>query len=131
MYNIGINKVITLNKGDTFEYKYKIDLGWDFNNRYHTYTSRYYTMQEGDHLYFALMQPNQVFEGAIVKKIYDVSDFEEDHVNIKLDSDDTWYLTDGKYYYTIKLERFLYTDEENNNHYEVITTQPNTLFFLV
>lgn len=130
MYNIGLNKVITLTRGDTFEYKYMIDLGMVFDNENHSYCHNYYTMQEKDHLYFALMEPNQRFDEATIKRIYGIDSFEEDHINIKLSSDDTWYLNTGKYYYTIKLEKYIET-VDGVDKYNVITTQPNTLFFLI
>ena len=124
MYRIDINKVITLVAGDTFEYKYKVNTGTNI-------CPVYYSMQDKDHLYFALMEPNQRFEEAVVKKIYDSTSQDEDGcVTIRLESDDTWYLTSGKYYYTIKLEKYIDT-VEGKDVFDVITTQPKTLFFLV
>lgn len=126
MQNIGLNRVITLVRGDTFIYEYKINLKDGADQE-----TEYYTMQEKDHLYFVVMEPNQSFEQGVVRKIYGINDFIDDHINIKLDSDDTWYLNTGKYYYTIKLEKYTHTDDKGEDHYDVFTTQPNTLFFLV
>ena len=119
MYNIDLNKVITLVRGDTFIYDYKINIGTDL-------FPEYYDMQEGDYLYFGIMEPNQVFEESVIKKRYGFEDFEDGKIKIKLNSDDTECLTTGKYYYTIKLVK-----NKDGDDCEVITTQPNTLFFLV
>lgn len=132
MYSIGLNKVISLVRGDTFEYAYDINIGTDLN-------PIYYQMQEGDFLYFAICEPNQPFENAVVKKRpYDYTkcyEYEYDDqwgeketryaVKITLTSDDTVNLSKGKYYYTIKLAK------KTEEGYDVITTQPKTLFFLV
>lgn len=119
MYNIGLNKVITMVRGDTFIYEYKVNLGTNIN-------PIYYTLKEGDYLYFGIMEPNQLFEEATVKKRYSSSDTIENIIEIKLDSDDTQNLSSGKYYYTIKLVK---NNEDESK--EVITLQPNTLFFIV
>ena len=126
MYNIGLNKVITLVRGDTFYYYYPIDLG--------TYIDRnYYRMKDGDYIYFAICEPNQPFEEAVVGKRYGKSDCIEKSEDgniysiapIHLSSEDTENLTEGKYYYTIKLAK------KTDSGYDVITTQPKTIFFLV
>ena len=132
MYNIGLNKVITLVRGDTFSYDYELNLG--------AIIYRFpYKMKEGDYLYFAICEPNQPFEEAVVKKRYDYTSCEEREitnqfdetetyyfVDIKLSSEDTVNLTEGKYYYTIKL-----LIKKDGEDYDVITTQPKTLFYLV
>ena len=126
MYNIGLNKVITLVRGDTFSYDYKINIGTNIDRNY-------YRMKDGDYLYFAICQPNQPFEEAVIGKRYGKSDCREEGEGeyiysiapIHLSSDDTENLTEGKYYYTIKLAK------KTTDGYDVITTQPKTLFFLV
>lgn len=57
-----------------------------------------YTLMNGDEIYFALLEPNQCWENAIVKKKFVDTDFK-----IKLDPKDTMCLIPGLYYYQIKL----------------------------
>ena len=57
-----------------------------------------YTLLEGDEIYFALLEPNQCWENAIVKK-----KFVDTNFKIKLDPKDTMCLLPGLYYYQIKL----------------------------
>lgn len=127
MYRVDLNKAITLVRGDTLLYEYKINIGTDVD-------VIPYVMKEGDRLYFAVCEPNQQFEDAVIKKRYeysDCSDYTDEEGNtfsvapIKLSSDDTVNLAEGKYYYTIKLAK------KTEDDYDVITTQPKTLFFLV
>lgn len=59
-----------------------------------------------DKVFFGLMEANQEFEQAIVKKVYDgtivSSDDEKVIIKIKLESIDTEFLNTGVYFYTIK-----------------------------
>ena len=49
------------------------------------------------------MQPNQLFENAIIKKIFTIEDLDENgDIIIKLTPEETFCLLQGKYYYEIK-----------------------------
>ena len=61
-------------------------------------SGKLYKLNDGDELYFALLEPNQCWENAILKKKYMNPDFE-----IKLNPRDTMCLIPGLYYYQIKL----------------------------
>ena len=62
---------------------------------------------EDDKVYLGIMEANQDFENAIVKKAYDSSVVgvldDTIVIKIKLDSLDTEFLREGTYYYTIKM----------------------------
>jgi hypothetical protein len=65
-----------------------------------------YTLKETDVLYLGIMEPNQKFEDAIVRKTLK-SDCEKDTLGnpiLKLDPIDTVKLSSGNYYYSLKLK---------------------------
>lgn len=113
--------IIRLNRGDTYKKPLFINIG-----------SRLkpvrYTLQDGDKLYFGLLEPNKLWEQSIIRQIYttDTSEFTEDgDVYIKIKPEETEYLIPGTYYYEIKLLRKV--DEVD----EVTTVVPRTLFYIV
>lgn len=92
------NGIITLDRGDTLYTPIKINAGTKMN-------PVPYTLTENDTLYFALLEPNQSFENAIVKKVYNSTSEKDECGNtlLKLETEDTECLSAGKYYYTVKL----------------------------
>ena len=64
MFDISNNGIVKLNRGDTFYVPYFINSNTDLN-------PIRYALKDGDKLYFALMEPNQPFEQAILKQVYD------------------------------------------------------------
>ena len=98
MFDIDYSKIITMNRGDSFEASLFINCGdkmWPER----------YILKPGDTVYFALMEPNQKFEDAILKKVFTLADpmTPDGDVIISLKSEDTQYLLPGKYFYTIKV----------------------------
>lgn len=93
------NGIITLNRGDTLYTPIEINSNTVVN-------PVQYTLQDNDTLYFALMEPNQSFENALIKKVYNSSSETDDKGNVllKLETSDTECLHTGKYYYTVKLK---------------------------
>lgn len=98
MFDIDYGKIITINRGDSFEASLFINCGTKM-------VPERYLLKPGDVVYFALMEPNQKFEDAILKKVYTIADsFTPDgDLIISLKSEDTQHLLEGKYYYTIKV----------------------------
>ena len=118
MFNINSNNnIITINRGDTVDYTFTINLG----------TKRFedkYTLTTGDSLYFGLMEPNQPFECALLRLEFTEADNDEDgNVKIHLDSSMTENLLSGRYYYSIKLRQAVLDGED-----KVTTLIPNTKF---
>lgn len=91
------NNLIAMNRGDTFEIPLIINLGTKVN-------PQYYHLTEHDTVYFALLEHNQRFEEALVRKVFTVEDLNaEGDVVIKLSCEDTERLLPGNYLYEIKL----------------------------
>ena len=98
MGSISNNGIITLMRGDSFTHPIKINIG---NKLY----PKYYRLNSTDRLYFALMEPNQAFEDAVLKKVFDFTSPQDVDGNtlLILKPTDTEKLLVGKYYYMIKL----------------------------
>ena len=119
MVNISNEGEITLTRGDTFECPVFMNAGTELS-------PIRYRMTENDTLYFALMEVNQTFEDAILKKIFTSADLNEHgDVVAVLESQDTECLEIGKYYYTFKLKR------PKGEGYSVDTVIPNRLFYII
>ncbi len=58
-----------------------------------------------DKIYFSVMEANQSFENAIIKKIYTYDDINQQTgiIKVKFDSIDTQFLKPDTYYYTVKI----------------------------
>lgn len=93
------NRIIYLPRGDSYSAPIIINLGTEL-------FPEYYTLKGQDALYFGLMEPNQAFEDAILKKKYTASSLRDENGNtlLRLKPSDTSGLYAGKYYYTVKLK---------------------------
>ena len=125
MFNIDpVTKTITINRGDTVQFPFYVN---EIGNMWAPVKSE---LEDADTVYFGIMEPNQNFENAIVKKVfnkYSQRD-EEGDLLITLDPIDTLYLRPGKYYYSIKRKR---VNIETFHVERVDTIVPNTLFYIV
>ena len=118
--NISRNQIITLHRGDTFSASLFINEG-------HPLDPVRYTLGENDKLYLGVMEANQPFEFALIKKVYTSEDLDEEgDVVIKFESKDTEFLIPGTYYYEIKLEC---TNEDESK--SITTIIPKRKLFLV
>ena len=98
MGNISQQKRITLIRGDSLSMPVKINLGTEVNpNIYHLSTT--------DKLYIGVMEANQAFENAIIRKVYDCNSLTDNEGNIlfELSPCDTENLRTGTYYWQAKL----------------------------
>lgn len=120
MGDISTNGIITLMRGDSFTTPIHINIGTKLS-------PRYYTLSNTDRLYFGLMEPNQAFEDAVLKKVYDFTSPQDGDGNtlLMLKPTDTEKLLVGKYYYMIKLRSIDAFGQEM-----VKTIVPPTLFWL-
>ena len=120
MFNIAYNGIVTVNRGDSFELPLSLNVG----------TSLYtldYILAECDHVYFGLMEPNQPFETAIVRKVLTHADQHEDgKLYIRFWPEDTRLLLPGKYYYQVKLQ----TVDAATGRKDVETIVDKTLFYI-
>ena len=113
---ISKNGIITLNRGDTFTLPIHINLGSgvapyygdEEGEKYKTYILRKHLKNgceddqkeehyNSDHLYFALLEPGQKWEDAIVKKVFWANDIDpiEKVVILHFYPEDTVYLKPG------------------------------------
>lgn len=100
MVNISKNGFITLNRGDTVQTSLFINIGTPCS------PSRYYIKDHPKTVaYLGVIEPNQPFENAIIRKKYtSESPINEDgDLIIEITSKDTEYLLPGKYYYMVKV----------------------------
>lgn len=110
MNNIAENGIITLYAGDTFIAPIFLNAGDN------TCPVRY-TLEEGDKLYVGIMEPNQPFECALVRKLLTKDDLNAwGDPELKLSPEDTEHIMPGTYYYEAKL---VTTDKEGK---EVVQT---------
>lgn len=124
MFDISNEGIISVNRGDSFEVTLFINAGTEIS-------PERYTLAENDTLYFAVMEPNQRFEDAILKKMYtsDSDKTEDGDIIIAFYPNDTEYLLPGKYYYTAKLRSHI-GEGDSDNDYEVQTVIPQKEFFI-
>ena len=83
-----------------------------------------YELAPKDEVYFALMEPNQPWEQAILKKKFGFEDMVDGVIPLKLKPADTMCLLPGLYYYQVKVR--IYQDGE----YIVNTIIPKTHFWI-
>lgn len=99
MFDISKNGIVTLSRGDCFTLNVEVNIGSIIE-------PIYYMLEEGDKLYFALMEPNQPFEHALIRKVFTGEDQDSlGNVIMNFTADDTEFLIPGNYYYMIKLSR--------------------------
>ena len=90
------NNIILVNRGDTYEFDLTIEDETSEGGRYQ--------LQGDDAVYFGIMDPQQPFEDALVKKYFTVEDMDaQGNLTIVLEPEDTIDLLPGTYYYAVKL----------------------------
>lgn len=121
MFEITYNGIITVNRGDSFEMPLIINSGSTMNPVKFTLTNR-------TNVYFGVMEPNQPFECALIKKKYTLEDCDEDgNIVVKFKPQDTQCVLPGKYYYQVKVQTFNSEDPED---YDVSTVIDKTQFYI-
>lgn len=133
MFNIAFNGIITVNRGDSFRFPLTINFG-------NSLAPDVYGLQEHDKIYFAVMEPNQPFETALIRKVFTSKDVNSNQeVEISFKPADTLCVLPGKYYYQIKLQRFHKKQDSQGNElqdwdfedYDVDTIVDKTQFFIL
>ena len=106
---IANNGIITMHAGDYFEAPLFLNVGYGC-------CPVRYQLKPGDRVYFGIMEPNQPFTHAIVRKMLTVDDLNRygDPV-IKLRTEDTERLMPGVYYYEVKLARIHHDDSDDSS----------------
>ena len=120
MFKISSNGIITVNRGDSFELPISLQTGDAMN-------PVKYTLQQGDVIYLGIMEPNQPFETAIVRKKFEYTQLDENNnIYIRFWPNDTVCLLPGKYYYQVKIQTY----DVENNKWDVETVIDKTLFYI-
>ena len=109
---------IRLTRGDTLDIPFELNAGTSMD-------PIRYQMRASDELYFGLMEPNQPWEFAILKKKYTGVDFIDGVINIHLDPEDSMCLIPGLYYYQMKVRI-----KKSDDSYIVNTVIPKTQFYI-
>lgn len=118
MFTISLNGIIRVNRGDSFSFPVLVNIG---NNL----IKDVYMLNESDALYVGVMEANQPFECALIKKKYTKESQDENgNITVKFIADDTLHVLPGKYYYQIKLVR-------SGLEKEVSTIVDQTQFFIM
>ena len=99
MFDISPNGIVIVNRGDTFSIDVFVNIGT-------LLFPIQYVLNEDDKVYFALMEPNQPFEHALIRKVFTKDNLDEGN-NVVMDfkPEDTEFLLPGLYYYQVKLVR--------------------------
>lgn len=122
MFNISYNGIITVNRGDSFVLPLVLNVG---NN----IEPCNYQMTDKSFVYFGVMEPNEPFENALIKKKCTIADVDSDGcILIKFKPQDTQCVLPGKYYYQVKLQTFNSDDPED---YNVDTVIDKKQFFIL
>ena len=120
MFKISSSGIVTVNRGDSFEIPLVLHSGSDID-------PIYYDMRPSDILYLGIMEPNQPFEDALVRKKFTYSDLDQfNNIYFRFWPNDTVCLLPGKYYYQIKLQSV----DEKTGREDVETVVDKTLFYI-
>ena len=102
MFDVAKNGIITITRGDSAETSLYINIGTELKPMPEK-------LGDNDQVYLGIMEPNQLFEDAIIKKVYTYKDHKDEDdpeaLTISFDCEDTENLLPGVYYYSIKLYR--------------------------
>ena len=122
MFNIGSNGIITINRGDSCWFPLQLNIGTNLE-------PLAYQLSDSTIVYFGVMEPNQPFENALIRKKFTISDCDGDgNIIIKFSPRDTQCVLPGKYYYQVKVQRF---NSDDQSDYEVDTVIDKTLFWIM
>ena len=119
MFSVSENGIVTVNRGDSFELPITLNIGSSMNYE------EYY-LQPCDTIYLGIMEPNQPFETAIVRKKFTSSDMTDGVVKFCCCPEDTVCLIPGKYYYQVKIA----TVDSKTKRTNVKTLVDKTLFYI-
>ncbi len=117
------NNIIVTNRGDSFKFPLQLNIGTKVN-------PVFYDIMEGDYVYLGVMEANQPFENAIIKKKFGAEDYNYDYqyLMVRFTAQDTEHILPGTYYYEIKLFR----DKKNvDDNYDAVDTILNRTKFII
>lgn len=120
MFGIAQNGIVRVNRGDSFELPITLLIGNSMNHQQ-------YELADSDTLYIGIMEPNQPFECALIRKRFTKEDLDQEgQISVRFWPEDTACVLPGKYYYQVKLE----TTDPSTNRKDVETVVDKTLFYI-
>lgn len=119
MFLLGNLGTIRLTRGDNCDIELAINQGTALD-------PIEYILGEKDEVYFGLMEPNQPFEQAILKRKLTSLNLVDSQLTLHLEPKDTMCLIPGLYYYQIKVRIY----DEQSSRYIVNTIIPKTQFWI-
>ena len=121
MCEISYNGIITVNRGDSFSIDIPLSTG-------STLFPVKFALDKGDFVYLGVMEPNQPFEDAIIRKMFPGDNhIGQDFASFEFTPDDTRCLLPGRYYYQVKISK---SNPHNKVGYNVYTLVDKTQFFI-
>ena len=120
MNQVASNGIIKIHAGDSFTTTFFLNVGDNFE-------PIQYVLEEFDKVYVGIMEPNQSFAHAIIRKVLTADDLAASGDPIfRLSPEDTECLMPGLYYYEVKLQPFKLSASDT-----VITVIPKTKFYIL
>ena len=120
MFDVSDSGIIRVSRGDSFNMPLILNCGTELE-------PIKYSLAEKDELYFGVMEANQPFETALIRKKFTYKDVNKDgDIIISFVPEDTVMVLPDMYYYQIKLRQYI----PEKNIYEVHTVVPRTRFFI-
>lgn len=120
MFNIASNGIVTVNRGDSFELPVIIKQG-------NAVDYDVYVLRPEDKVYLGVMEPNQPFETALIRKVFTMNDYRDSYdIIFRFWPEDTECVLPGKYYYQVKVQTF----DEQYQRMDVETVIDKTLFYV-
>lgn len=122
MCEITYNGIVNVNRGDSFY----MDVPLSTNGKLFPIN---FDLTENDYVYLGVMEPNQPFEDALIRKVATVNELvSENTVRFKFAPQDTQCVLPGRYYYQVKIQK---CNPLDSNDYEVCTLIDKTQFFIL
>ena len=92
----------------------------------------YHTLTGNEKLYLGVMEANQPFEDATIKKVFSAGDSNSDgSIDIVFETTDTLNLLAGNYYYSIKLNQPIPETPTEAGKDVITTIIPKTKFVII
>lgn len=121
MVTVSKDGVISLTRGDSFSIPLFINNGTALKPERRI-------LDDKDEVYMGIMEPNQPFECALIKKKFTKADINaKGDIVIKLYPDDTACVLPGKYYYQVKAKLY----RVDNDNFDVNTIIDKKEFFIM
>ena len=124
MFKLSENGIVTVNRGDSFELPITLNIGSSVKHVE-------YTLTDDDVLYLGIMEPNQPFETALIRKKFVKSELDENgNIKVRFWPEDTICVLPGKYYYQVKIQTKAIDPKTNKERFDIETVIDKTLFFI-